>query len=513
MTRKQLLSKATGLALAIALSGLCACTGTAGISSNGPSSLPSSSTPTVPGSSGTPTISQPPYGLTQTITLPGTFIAVSSSTSTNEPVSIQFPDINNFLIVKYGSGGATLWQDLINIPNQTWNLPLNLDAAGNAYIVSPDFNIKYNSDGQQLYLNTFTGSSFWSNTSLVDRQGNIFLAGYSDVEQIVLVKFDSAGKLVWEVHYQYPGSTVNDVEGIALDPSGNVYIVGVSSPSKDFNAGNLLILKYDGHGQLLWAVKDNGQMQGGPRAAPVVDSAGNVYATGSNLVAQTKGPDGLTVFNFDYVTVKYNNQGMKQWERNYDGPYNGYDSPHDLKVDAAGDVIVTGESDSQDGLRQIATVKYDKNGNELWVSRYNADKFESTPVALAVDDQGNIYITGRVDNYPSGGNYLTIKYDTGGRQLWEVRYNGTGRGNLNEASAMFVDSLGDVYVTGTCGLDSGFVTFDTIKYSPDGVKLWVASYNKTYFNGGLDKLIVDTTGNVYVIGRVTDPNLDLDPGN
>jgi hypothetical protein len=51
-------------------------------------------------------------------------------------------------------------------------------------------------------------------------------------------------------------------------------------------------------------------------------------------------------------------------------------------------------------------------------------------------------------------------------------------------------------------VDSQDVTYDTIKYSPDGNKLWVASYSKTNFIDRPDKLMVDALGNVYMIGRI-----------
>ena len=65
-----------------------------------------------------------------------------------------------------------------------------------------------------------------------------------------------------------------------------------------------------------------------------------------------------------------------------------------------------------------------------------------------------------------------------------------------------MDDNGNVYVTGDCGLDSEYVTYDTIKYGPDGNQLWVASYSKSDFIDIPDMLMVDALGNVYMIGRV-----------
>ena len=60
-----------------------------------------------------------------------------------------------------------------------------------------------------------------------------------------------------------------------------------------------------------------------------VDGAGNVYVTGSSV------GDGS---DFDYATVKYNVDGDTVWVRRYDGPANGYEHAWALRADAAGNV-------------------------------------------------------------------------------------------------------------------------------------------------------------------------------
>ena len=44
-------------------------------------------------------------------------------------------------------------------------------------------------------------------------------------------------------------------------------------------------------------------------------------------------------------------------------------------------------------------------------------------------------------------DYATIKYDTNGNLLWVIRYNGPGNG-IDRSSDLVVDSAGNVYVTG-----------------------------------------------------------------
>lgn len=44
--------------------------------------------------------------------------------------------------------------------------------------------------------------------------------------------------------------------------------------------------------------------------------------------------------------------------------------------------------------------------------------------ALAVDSEGNVYVTGYSYGKGTDYDYLTIKYDPQGKRLWEARYLG-----------------------------------------------------------------------------------------
>src|SRR3990170_5849355 len=80
-----------------------------------------------------------------------------------------------------------------------------------------------------------------------------------------------------------------------------------------------------------------------------------------------------------------------------------------------------------------------------WVRRYNSP-FNGSDIAtaLAVDDSGNVYVTGYVEKVGGGSvtgittDYATVKYAPNGDLLWARLYNGSG--NLwDEAYAIAVD--------------------------------------------------------------------------
>jgi hypothetical protein len=192
------------------------------------------------------------------------------------------------------------------------------------------------------------------------------------------------------------------------------------------------------------------------------------------------------------------------WIATYNGPGNYIDEATAIAVDTSGNVYVTGQSFGVGVDFDYATVKYNADGQEQWVARYNGPvNFDDHATAIAVDSSGNVYVTGRSPGLDTGDDYVTIKYNSTGQQQWLARYNGPGSdGNLTDAAwAVAVDDSGNVYVTGQsvgAGTDDDYAT---IKYNPDGQEQWVARYNGPGNLGDVAYAIaVDKAGNIYVTG-------------
>ncbi|EQB63939.1 MAG: hypothetical protein RBG1_1C00001G1518 [candidate division Zixibacteria bacterium RBG-1] len=157
------------------------------------------------------------------------------------------------------------------------------------------------------------------------------------------------------------------------------------------------------------------------------------------------------------------------WVMRYEGVGFGEDVPTDIEVDDNGNVYVTGYSDGYITYYDYATVKYSPNGDVFWVSRYIGLNIGDWPAdwasALAIDDSGNAYVTGSSFNGISY-DYATIKYNLNGDTMWVRRYNGPSNGD-DGASALAVDRNGNVYVTGWSWNGSTY-DYTTIRYTTDG---------------------------------------------
>ncbi len=192
---------------------------------------------------------------------------------------------------------------------------------------------------------------------------------------------------------------------------------------------------------------------------------------------------------------------LQRWAARYNGDANAFDAAYALAVDRSGNVYVAGSSQGDGTDYDYVVVKYDAAGRQLWHARYNGpeNSFDSVE-AMAVDASGNVYVTGASDANTMGYNYITIKYGPDGNQKWIASYNGPDNAN-DLAYALALDGSGNVYVTGTSVGTDTYYDYATIKYAPNGTQLWVARYN-----GPADgsehayALVVDAAGNTYVTG-------------
>lgn len=253
-----------------------------------------------------------------------------------------------------------------------------------------------------------------------------------------------------------------------------------------------------------WQVPYNGTANGGDRAyAVAVDKRGNTYVAGQSdeLVTGT-----------DYMTIKYGPSGNLVWKRPYFGVGSGgTDIARAIAVDNEGNVYVTGESQGggggQGALYDIATAKYDTNGALLWAVRLNYNNQEDFGTDIAVNAAGHVFVTGSTGQYDGTKDFITIRYNENGVQQtgWPQTYD---RAGLNDqAVALAVGPGDDVFVTGQSFHPSTFGDWATIKYAGSGgQELWARFVtgdgrfqNKDDLPTDID---VDSQSSVFVCGGV-----------
>jgi uncharacterized delta-60 repeat protein len=302
----------------------------------------------------------------------------------------------------------------------------------------------------------------------------------------------------WAKRHNGPGSGIDFGTAIAVDVVGNVYVTGrlnqeVCSNPSVMVCGDFGTIKYDTNGKRQWLSVYNGT--GGDHDvanAIAVDRSGNTIVAGESW--------GGKATSYDYAVVKYEKGGQEDWVRRYNGPGNGFDGVTAMVVDGAGNVYVTGYSLGKTRTDwDYATIKYSKNGTCLWKRRYNGPaRGDDSARAIAVDSDGNVFVTGESKGRSGRFDFATVKYDASGRRIWVKRYNGPGNGD-DYARDIAIDQDSNIFVTGGSekSAGDGFLDFATVKYAPDGSRLWSRRYEGV---DGAWGIALDDSGRIYVGG-------------
>lgn len=411
------------------------------------------------------------------------------------------------------SGNGTAVQEWVSrydnrIADDDGAWAITVDSSENIYVTgyswsknnSSDYaTINYDSKGKQRWIARYNGSANsedWAWDVALDSLGNIYVTGWSTGDgtqaDFATVKYDSAGKQIWAARYNGPANGYDMAYALALDKWDNIYVTGWSQGIN--SEADYATIKYNSEGAQIWVARYNGPASGEDKAAALaVDGSGNVYVTGSSMGNET---------GADYVTVKYDTEGNMAWVARYNGTADSDDRASAIAPDSAGNVYVTGSSTGSGTDTDYATVKYDSKGKQLWVARYSGPAGKADEAsAIAWDGTGGIYVTGSSTGNNTNADYATIKYDSSGSQLWVARYNGPVNRDDN-ARAMALDNSGNVYVTGWSVGTGMRYDYATVKYYASGNELWAIRFDgPVNLHDKAYDLALGNSGSIYVTGR------------
>ncbi len=344
----------------------------------------------------------------------------------------------DYVTVKYDSSGAEQWRKYYNSPIHVGDdraFDIGLDNAGNVFVTGEsegeghvyDYaTVKYAPDGTQLWAQRYDGPAHGEDIAIslsVDGWGNVAVTGTSmgsgTNNDIATLKYWSSGTLNWIKRYNGDANGNDGAEEIDVDALGYVYVTGSSEGDDSYD---ITTIKYSPNGTQYWAKKydrDGASAEWGKDVK--VDLSGNIYVTGySNF------PGGLT----DMVTLKYNMAGVQQWARIYNAPENKVDVAKRMALDAFGNVYITGFSSwgSSTNDYDYITIKYNSDGLKRWEIKYNGPaNYQDNADAIAVRDSV-IVVTGGSRGFDYKFNLTTVKYvqtvfhASVGRKLAEMIY-------------------------------------------------------------------------------------------
>jgi uncharacterized delta-60 repeat protein len=414
---------------------------------------------------------------------------------------------NDITIIKYNSNGVRQWEARYNGPDNADDraAALALDQSGNVYITgfsrrsSYDYEfvtIKYNDSGTEQWVALFAGLNWHDGTAAgldVDGDGNVYITAAHEGEKYAAIKYNAMGVQQWAVFHDGYGDELSYPVAIKADGVGNVYVTGyILTGGAVFR---IETVKYDASGDELW--KDGYQYDGYYWNYPVglvLDDDDNAYVAG---YSQNHDSD------VRIVTLKYTAEGIREWAAIQETPQVSESRAVGLAIDADGNAYVTGYSKLESGSVVCVTLKYNSAGDEIWAVKYpetGESYFSNIPTAIAVAGDSAVYVTGYGSNLLPGTAYVTIRYSPFGEEEWAAGYYHPDY-IIDKPSSIAIDGEGNVIVTGFVSPSWNTTDFATVKYDPQGEELWAAHYNGPY--DGYDRAITvaaDADGNVYVTG-------------
>jgi hypothetical protein len=384
--------------------------------------------------------------------------------------------------------------------------------------------------------NTFLGSStgFCAGRDVaLDTSGNVYVTGESSAtwgspvrpfagwRDAFVAKLNKNGALEWNTFLGGPTYADYGI-GIAVDTSGNVYVVGYSnaswgSPIRPFvGSDDAFVAKLNDCGALQWNTFLGGS--GADRGTDIaLDTSGNIYVAGYSNVSWGS-PVRPFAGSDDAFAAELNNSGALQWNTFLGGSTKA-DLCFGIAVDTSRNIYLAGDSYATwgspvrpfAGTDDVFAAKLNNSGVLQWNTFLGSLDYDFGG-SIAVDTSGNVYVAGISDlawglpvrPYAGGFDAFAAKLNNSGALQWNTFLGGSGD---DFGRYITVDTSGNVSVTGESSATWGspvrpFAGTDDVfaaKLNNSG-----ALHLSTFLGGPGDEIsggiAADSSGNVYVTG-------------
>jgi len=303
--------------------------------------------------------------------------------------------------------------------------------------------------------------------SATDASGNTAVVGYGKNadgnDDIYLLKYRADGTRAWAATpFAGPGGGDDIPAAVAFAQDGSIYVTGYSEKAPGSATYSLFTARYNGtSGAIIWSDIYSATATGDNRGKGLlVDPAGDIYVAAS--VTSAAG-------NRDIQTIKYrgnNATAEKLWQRAIDGAAHGDDEAAGIALDPIdAQIVVAGTSLTTAGDADLHIARYNAAGDLLLNKAYLRPGSSEEARAIALDSNGNIYLTGHTDTGGSTDS-LTVKFDFQGNLVGATLFNGAA-GLFDETGAIALNSLDEAFVAGYSENASGNADYLVYKVAPN----------------------------------------------
>lgn len=400
----------------------------------------------------------------------------TGSSSSDRASDISVDNLGNTIVTGYYS--ETVAFGAVNLTNP--------NSSDNVYVA------KIGADGQWLWATSpLGGGNAYGYSVAIDANNNIYIcgmfggtfsfgttqlsSGYS--YSAFVAKVDSNGNWLWAVRPTGSNGS-HQCNDIAVDAQGNVFVTGGYSGA-NINLGgislpnasgyneywDLFVAKLDTNGNWLWAKRGGGEYNEYCQSL-AVDSGGFIHITGYFYDSTSIGSTYLNGNGlYDVFVALLDINGNWQWAINGGGM--NYDYCYAIATDDERNSYITGFYSSTayfggtqlscSGGHDVFIAKLNANGIFQWARKIGS-LYDDSGFSLAVDEEGNVFVTGYfTDSISIGSTTLSsqgqrdifvTKMDAGGNFQWGVSAGGT---HSDYGSSIFLDHNGSLYAAGYFG--------------------------------------------------------------
>lgn len=302
---------------------------------------------------------------------------------------------------------------------------------------------------------------------IASRDGKFIFVGYSNSknpygeDDVYILKIDKWGNVLGEL---FPfGERDDNAQWVVETSDGGLLVVGESYSYATGISKDLYVMKYDSLGNLSWSKNFGGMDMDGGRCA-IEDSEGNYV-----IVGWTRS---FGSGNSDFYVLKLSPNGAVRWTKTWGG-VNFDEANSILEVDDG--YLVAGFTLSYtSGGKDVALVKFDKDGNVLWYKNYGGSKDDTASKIIKTFD-GKFLIVGNTLSYGSSGDIYLLKVDGDGNLLWQRNYGGDKEDYANDIKE--TSDGGFIIVGATRSFGSLGLGIYLVKVDFDGNSVWQKVYD------------------------------------
>lgn len=287
-----------------------------------------------------------------------------------------------------------------------------------------------------------------------------------------------------------------DWSSTCLDPQKRLCTTG--NKVVNGQGTNISTIRYNVDGTIAWEAAWNGATNGDDYGTAITADASNIYVCGATYNVANN--------DFDYVVLKYNlANGTLLWSYIYSDPAGGLDIPADIALDAQGNIFVTGVRQGSTTLADYCTLSISNAGVLVWSQFYDyANSFELA-AKIVVKSSGECVVTGGSGNSWNDGDFCSVWYSSTGEQLG-VKRTGSLTTYFDQPLDMKRDASDNIYVVGRINTNGNGEDLKLIKMDEDLNILWSVTKDGYGQNDLGQSIVLDEIGNIYVAGYFTNPS-------